>query len=161
VVIDYRIVSLPAFDVVGKSMWISGQDSGLFGRFWERCRQDGTLDVLRQIMGSQAGKHTKGFVLGVSCVEQDPSNRAFAYMIAIEKPDGVMVPEGLESHRVSAARWAAFECRGEVPESIVQTEMYVFTEWLPASRYTHAFAPEMEVYLGDGGCEFWLPIADS
>ncbi|HOT92687.1 MAG TPA: hypothetical protein PLJ78_16680 [Anaerolineae bacterium] len=37
-------------------------------------------------------------------------------------------------------------------------------EWLPASNYVHALAPEMEVYYpGESGsdyyCEFWLPIA--
>jgi AraC family transcriptional regulator len=156
---DHRIVRLPAFDVVGKKTWISGQDSGLFGRFWEQCRHDGLLDRLRQISDLQPGEQTKGSLLGVSCVEQDPSNRTFHYMIAIEKPAGIAVPGDLEVYHVSEARWAAFECLGKVPESIVQTEMYAFTEWLPSSGYSHAFVPEMEVYLGDGRCEFWLPIA--
>jgi len=38
-----------------------------------------------------------------------------------------------------------------------------FTQWLPGSDYTHARAPEMEVYPpGKDGpevlCEFWLPV---
>ena len=49
--IEHRIVDLPAFEVVGPKTWISGQDNEIFGRFWERCRQDGSLDVLRQITG--------------------------------------------------------------------------------------------------------------
>ena len=46
----------------------------------------------------------------------------------------------------------------------MEAEIYAFTQWLPASGFSHALAPEMEVYLptrenGDeGGCEFWLPI---
>ena len=44
-----------------------------------------------------------------------------------------------------------------------QSEIYAFTQWLPASGYAHANAPEMEVYLpGVSGaeyvCEFWLPV---
>ena len=160
--IDHRIVRLPAFDVIGKMTWISGQDSTLFGRFWEQCRQDGTLDVLRQFAGSQAGKHTQGFMLGVSRVEQDPSNREFHYMVAVERPVGGVIPNGLEVYRVPETQWAAFECHGQkMPESIVQTEMYAFMEWLPSSGYAHALAPEMEVYLAGDACEFWLPVADA
>jgi AraC family transcriptional regulator len=158
-VIKHRIVHLPSFEVVGLETWISGQDNEIFGRFWDQCQQDGSLDVLRQISGLQVGRHTQGFMLGVSRVEQDPSNRDFYYMIAVEKPEGSVVPNGFEVYRVPKAQWAAFECRGQRPESIIQTEMYAFLQWLPSSGYEHALAPEMEVYLAGDACEFWLPIA--
>jgi AraC family transcriptional regulator len=158
-VIKHRIVHLPSFEVVGLETWISGQDNEIFGRFWDQCQQDGSLDVLRQISGLQVGRHTQGFMLGVSRVEQDPSNRDFYYMIAVEKPEGSVVPNGFEVYRVPKAQWAAFECRGQIPESIIQTEMYAFLQWLPSSGYEHALAPEMEVYLAGDACEFWLPIA--
>jgi AraC family transcriptional regulator len=86
-------------------------------------------------------------------------------MIAIEKPE--KHPAGLETYLVPAARWAVFECIGKVPEAIVESEIYAFTKWLPASGYDHARAPEMEVYFpgNDGSseesyCEFWLPITE-
>jgi AraC family transcriptional regulator len=157
-VIKHRIVHLPSFEVVGLKAWIAGQDSEPFGRFWDQCQQDGMLDVLRQITGVQAGKHTLGFMLGISRVEQDPSNRDFCYMIAVEKPEGSVAPNDFEVYCVPEAQWAVFECQGQIPESIVQTEMYVFLEWLPSSGYEHALAPEMEVYLAGDACEFWLPI---
>ncbi len=156
--IKHRIVRLPSFEVVGPKTWISGQDSEPFGRFWAQCRQDGSLDALRQITGLQPGKHTQGFMLGISRVERDPSNRSFYYMIAVERPESSVVPNDLEVYRVPEAQWAAFECRGQIPESIVQTEMYAFMQWLPSSGYEHALAPEMEVYLAGDACEFWLPI---
>jgi len=39
---------------------------------------------------------------------------------------------------------------------------FFFTQWLPASGFVHAPAPEMEVYLEgshaeDYVCEIWLP----
>ena len=156
--IKHRIVHLPSFEVVGLKTWISGQDNKIFGRFWDRCQQDGSLDVLRQITGVQAGRYTQGFMLGVSRVEQDPSNRSFYYMIAVEVPEGGVVPGDLEVYRVPETQWAVFECQGQIPESIVQAEMYAFLEWLPSSRYEHALAPEIEVYLAGDACEFWLPI---
>jgi AraC family transcriptional regulator len=162
--IPYRIVNRPAFQVVGKKTWISGQDNDLFGRFWEQCRAEGLFEVFKQIGGLQPGPQTRGVTLGVSCVEQDPSKREFYYLIGIESAQDCTAL-GLESYHIPASQWAVFECRGKVPDSIVQAEMYAFMEWLPASGYVHANAPEMEVYPpeSDGGsednyCEFWLPI---
>jgi len=160
--VEPRIVERPAFQVVGKKTWISGQDNSLFGRFWEQCRAESLLETFEQIGGFRPGPQTGGVTLGVSCVERDPAKREFYYLIGIESPDSV---PGLEIYTVPASRWAVFECHGPVPGSIVQAEMYAFMEWLPNSDYVHANAPEMEVYPpeSDGSsedktCEFWLPI---
>jgi AraC family transcriptional regulator len=162
--ITYRIVDCPAFEVVGWKTWISGQDNELFGRFWEKCRAEGLFDRFAEINGLNPGRQTKGMPLGISCVDQDPAKREFFYMIAVEKPEGES-PAGLETYPVPAVKWVIFECRGKIPEAIVQSEIFAFMEWLPSSGYVHAHAPEMEVYFpeNDGQsdnsyCEFWLPI---
>ncbi len=155
--INYRILELPAFEVIGKKTWIAGfEDNQAFGRFWEQCRTDGTLSRLEQASGFQPGSQTGGRTLGISRVEKDPANRACYYMIAIEKP-GSFDDQEMECYQAPASKWAAFECRGKLPEAIVEAEMFAFGQWLPASGCVHAQAPEMEVYL-DGYCEFWLPI---
>jgi AraC family transcriptional regulator len=158
--VNFHIIERPAFDVIGRQIWIGGQDNSLFGRFWQECRQNGLLTELRQLSGGYPGAQTSGLTLGISRVERDPSKREFFYMIAVEKPANCPPQDGLESYHVPAALWAVFECRGKVPESIVQAEMFAFMEWLPTSGYEHALAPEMEVYpnLGEEYCEFWLPI---
>jgi DNA gyrase inhibitor GyrI len=60
----------------------------------------------------------------------------------------------------SAGQLSHYDCCVQVPEAIVQAEMFAFMEWLPNSGFEHAQAPEMEVYpnQGDEYCEFWLPI---
>ncbi len=166
--IHVRILSRPAFYILGKQTWIGGPDNEQFGHFWEQCKAEGLLESFNEIKAKHdqwAGPQTNGAVLGVSRVEKDPARRDFYYMIAIEAPEeeGISQLEeaGLERYQVPAATWAVFECRGEAPDSIVESEMYAFMEWLPASGYGHALAPEMEVYLnkeGENNCEFWLPI---
>jgi AraC family transcriptional regulator len=167
----YRIIEKPAFDVVGKKTWISGQNNELFGQFWVQCREEGLFEIFDQLAGNQPGAQTKSSVLGISCVERDPANRAFYYLIGIEKPAGMPEKEPvlgeLETYHVPASKWAVFECVGKVPEAIVKSEIYAFTEWLPSSGFEHAKAPEMEVYFpgNDGNsedsyCEFWLPITE-
>ena len=157
--IEHRIVERPAFKVVGRKTWIAGPDNDLFGRFWAQCKEEGLFEVFGEISGLRVGPQTNGAMLGISRVENDPSRRDFYYMIAIEIPsDGA--EHNLETYRVPASQWAVFECRGKVPDSIVSAEMYAFMEWLPASGFEHANAPEMEVYPpgSDTYCEFWLPI---
>jgi AraC family transcriptional regulator len=164
--IKHRLLQKPAFDVIGKKTWISGQDNELFGRFWVDCQKQGLFELFEQLRGNQPGTQTKSSVLGISCVEQDPLNRAFYYMIAIEKPEKQSTE--LELYHIPESHWAVFECDGKVPASIVESEIYAFAGWLPASGYEHARAPEMEVYFAgnDGAsennyCEFWLPITAS
>jgi len=160
--VNFRLIERPAFGVIGKKTWIGGQDNELFGRFWQECQSNGLLAALAQLRSGQSGPQTGGLTLGISRVEQDPAKREFFYMIAIEKPASGLpgLLEGMETYLVPATNWAVFECRGKVPESIVQAEMFAFMDWLPNSGYEHALAPEMEVYpnQGDEYCEFWLPI---
>ncbi len=162
-----RIVSRPAFEIIGPKTWIGGQENEQFGRFWERCRANGSLDTvqcIQQSSGWPAGPQTGGAVLGVSRVEADPFRRAFFYMIAVETPLNGLPPgvavKGMERFTIPATQWAVFECHGQMPDALVAAEMFAFLEWLPASGYQHALAPEMEVYLptSEMYCEFWLPI---
>ncbi len=157
---NYRLIERPAFEVLGKKGWIAGQDD--FGRVWEQCKAEGVLTMFERLGGWQRGPQTNGVTLGISRVERDPANRDFYYMVAIEVPPGCTHPN-LESYQVPASQWAVFECHGKVPAAIVKAEMFAFMEWLPTSGYSHALAPEMEVYYpGDSSddyyCEFWLPI---
>ena len=128
-----RIIKRPAFHISGKKTWISGQDTASFGKFWDRCRAEGLFEIFTDINGLQPGVQTGGVTLGVSRVEENPANRAFHYMIAIENPHED-IGEELESYWVPAVQWAVFECRGKVPEAIVKAEMFAFMEAADASK---------------------------
>jgi AraC family transcriptional regulator len=162
--VPYRIVTRPAFEAIGRKTWIGGPDNEAFGRFWAQCHADGTIAALGRLRGGRPNPQTGSAVIGLSCVEQNPALREFDFLIAIETPadldDAAASALGLERHAVPAAEWAVFEGRGEMPAALVAAEMYAFMEWLPASGYVHAAAPEMEVYppTDEPYCEFWLPI---
>ena len=73
-------------------------------------------------------------------------------------------PPDMEDYLVPAATWAIFECIGPMPEAIQTLQKRIITEWLPASGYEYANAPDIEVYpegnqaAPDYRCEVWLPI---
>jgi AraC family transcriptional regulator len=159
-----RIIHRPAFLIAGLKTMITGPDNSQFARFWDRCRSEGLLDRLQALTGSAPGPQTGGITLGVSRVEKDPARRDFEYMIAVEVPPAA--PTGnLELYWVPANKWAVSSCWGQIPDSLVEAEIYAFSQWLPSSDYQHGFAPEMEVYppapegsMGERYCEFWLPL---
>ena len=153
--ISVRIVEHEAFKVCGKKAWISGQDNSQFAKFWDEAHTSGMVQELKNAT-NPAENITKSDILGVSCVEKDPNNRAFDFYIASECNS----LEGYEEYVIPATTWAIFRGKGKLPMSLVNAEMYAFMEWLPQSGYTHAFAPELEVYLVDekDAVEFWLPI---
>lgn len=164
--VEVRVVERAAFCVVGRQVWIGGQDNAQFGRFWEQCRADGFLDDLHRLRaaaGLAAGPQTGGALLGVSRVEADPTRREFCYMIGVEMPVDVAIPAGMERCAIPAGRWAVFACRGDMPDALVAAEMYAFGTWLPVSGCRHALAPEMEVYppTDEPYCEFWLPVEEN
>jgi predicted transcriptional regulator YdeE len=85
---NYRLIQKPAFIVLGKVTWISGQDNALFGQFWTRSRKRCLFETFELLRGRQTGHQTNSSVLGISRVEKDPAERSFYYMIAVEVPVG-------------------------------------------------------------------------
>ncbi|WP_175498699.1 GyrI-like domain-containing protein [Paenibacillus sp. NFR01] len=162
--VEVRIESKPAFTVIGRNIWVS-QNNELFGQFWETCRADGLLEQFRAIHALHPQSVTGSHAIGVSRVEKNPDDRSFYFYIATESET---IPADLENElerfTVPAADWAIFRNCGEIPEALIQAEMYAFGQWLPGSPYVHAPLPEIEAYPpGDGTtsgtlCEFWLPV---
>jgi AraC family transcriptional regulator len=164
--VKVRIEKKPAFKIVGRKIWISGtDDNGVFGRFWKESHENGLIELLHKIPGNVQKTNIDSGVFGVSCVEKDPNNRSFYFYIAAEC-DGYPEEAGLEQYSVPACTWAVFENIGTMPDSLVESEMYAFLKWLPNSKYTHANAPEMEVYPKNDSSEegiiteFWLPLVE-
>jgi AraC family transcriptional regulator len=165
---NVRVLKAPGFIIAGRFAWIEGPDNMAFGRFWEQCRENGLLrqlDALRINSGLLTKTTLDGAILGVSCVENDPTNRSFDYWIATACGQGPLeeyeaITAGLNRREVPSAHWAVFSCPENTPAGIVQAEMYAFGEWLPRSGFRHANAPEMEVYPSNpqAAWEFWLPL---
>jgi AraC family transcriptional regulator len=159
--VKVRIEEKPSFFVIGQKTWISGQNNEEFASFWKESQENGLIKKLYNLNENCPGKITNSFIFGVSCVEKDPSNRAFNFFIATEMNSKFHVTE-LETYSIPASKWAIFENHGDMPMSLIEAEMYAFMEWLPLSKYKHAFAPELEVYSAKDEklIEFWLPIVD-
>ncbi|WP_312112077.1 GyrI-like domain-containing protein [Brevibacillus reuszeri] len=155
---DLRILEKEAFTVVGKSRQVNclnGEHPQRISEFWAESHQDGTLEELVRI-------GTTGELFGV-CVDMQPDQGVLTYMIACEA-DRALDESRFTSFTIPAATWAVFTSTGPLPGAIQQAFGYAFQEWLPASEYRHAPAPDLEVYpsgdtmAADYRCEVWIPI---
>lgn len=70
----------------------------------------------------------------------------------------------MAEYEIPAGTWAIFDCVGPMPHSVQDLQRRIVTEWLPASGYEYADAPDIEVYpegdqfSKDYSCQVWLPI---
>lgn len=111
---------------------------------------NGTIQKLAGIMDSQPVG-----LLGVS-VCNDREQWRYYIAVASSKTD-----EGLEEYTVPAATWAIFSGSG-TNRSLQELEQRIVTEWLLASGYEYADAPDIEVYLNpdpeNAQYEVWIPV---
>lgn len=155
---DYRIVERKEYEVIGKAIKVSCKDGENFRRipeFWKECHSDGTNEKLCSA--------SKGNTMLGICMDMEFDNEQLTYMIAIEN-NGSINDSSLTVRTIPAATWAVFTSIGPMPGAIQKVWQRIFQEWLPATGYEHAEAPELEVYLeGDASaedyrCEVWIPV---
>ncbi len=154
---NYMIQEKDAFRVVGAKAHFDMNVEESFAKvpqFWAQTMQNGDFEKLCAL----PAKDPCG-VLGVStCM----NGRDFDYYIAVATD--APAPDGLSEYMVPAATWAVFECVGPMPQAVQQLQTRIVSEWLPASGYEYADAPDIEVYpqgdtqAADYRCEVWLPI---
>lgn len=117
---------------------------------WQEISENGTL----QKLAGRMDREPMG-VLGVSfCNDEEPWRYCIAVSSSKEK-------EAFEEYMVPAATWAIFPGEG-ISQSIQELEQRIVTEWLPASGYEYANAPDVEVYISpdpqNARYEVWIPV---
>ncbi|MBR6766638.1 MAG: AraC family transcriptional regulator, partial [Clostridia bacterium] len=155
---NYRIIKKEAFRIVGFAWYEELTMENCFQRvpeYWaEFFRNNGVPRVCRLM----EGKEPQG-ILGVSLCENGDYGGYFI-AAATDAP----VPEGMEEYIVPETTYAVFESIGPMPDAIQNLQRRIVSEWLLASGYEYAPAPDIEVYpAGDQSapdyrCEVWLPI---
>lgn len=151
---DYQIIKRDSFTVLGVGMPLHKSLEENFmqvPQFWGRLAAEGTLERLLPYMSSEP--------MGVLGVSACPEGDDWEYYVAVAQPS--TGAEGLH-RQIPACTWAVFAGRGPMPTAIQELQKRIITEWLPASGYQYANAPDLEVYLdanpADATFEIWLPI---
>lgn len=97
--------------------------------------------------------------LGMLGVSSCNTTNNWRYYIAVASTHSIN--KTLEEFIVPACTWAVFSGEGHA-QSIQELQKRIVTEWLPASDYEYANAPDIEVYLNadpeNSKYEMWIPV---
>lgn len=151
--LNYRIETKGAFRIVGVSAPLEREIEKNFmtvPKLWQEASSDGTLQRLAGLMDAPP--------MGLLGVSACGDGEAWRYFIAVSS--GRDRGE-FEEYAVPPSTWAIFAGTG-TNQSVQELERRVVTEWLPASGYEYADAPDIEVYLNpdpqDAKYEVWIPV---
>lgn len=165
---DYRIVNVPSFKVIGISKTFdlhqdTFQEIPLFwNEFMERCQkmmncQNPQTKEDKAIWENNIGE------FGI-CIEKE---NGCEYIIAGKYRKGD-IPQGYSIQEIPAHTWAIFECVGPVPAAIQQVSTQIFKEWLLQNpQYTLSGNINMEWYsmgnnqAADYKSQVWIPVQES
>ena len=151
---NYRIETKEAFRIIGVSAPLDREIENNFmvvPTMWQEASVNGTIQKLAGMMDAQPMG-----LLGVSVCNDEEQ---WKYFIAVSS---TKASDGFEEYSVPASTWAIFSGTG-TNQSIQELERRIITEWLPASGYEYANAPDIEVYLNpdprNAQYEVWIPVA--
>ena len=149
-----RIETKEAFLIIGVSAPLDREIENNFmvvPTMWQEASVNGTIQKLAGMMDAQPMG-----LLGVSVCNDEEQ---WKYFIAVSS---TKASDGFEEYSVPASTWAIFSGTG-TNQSIQELERRIITEWLPASGYEYANAPDIEVYLNpdprNAQYEVWIPVA--
>jgi len=154
--LNYRIEKKEAFRILGKSYTLSKdmeENLQIVPQRWQKATMNGTIDKIVSMMAGEPSG-----VLGVSVACNDQEDWKYFIAVASDKP----VCDPFEEYFVPASAWAIFADEGPVPQSFLDLEKRIITEWLPTSGYEFGNAPHIEVYLtpdpNNAKFEVWIPV---
>ena len=150
---NYRIKKKEAFRIIGISAPLDKEIENNFmvvPTMWQEASANGTIQKLAGMMDAPPMG-----LLGVSACNDEEQ---WKYFIAVSS---TKARGEFEEYTVPASTWAIFSGTG-TNRSIQELEQRIITEWLPASGYEYANAPDIEVYLNpdpqNAQYEVWIPV---
>lgn len=158
-IMDYRIEKRKPFTLLAtvrefQNEIINQEGNTEIPDFWTECRQNQTLETLKQ--------HAMGPDLYGVCAPISKGSDFFQYGIGV-KYSGEASPSDLKVWEIKPELWAVFPCIGDTGDCIGETWNQIMTEFLPNSEYIMLDDADFELYSpnlpADCFCEVWIPIA--
>ncbi len=150
---NYRIETKDAFRIIGISAPLHKeveQNFAVVPQLWQDAAINGTIQKLAGMMDAPPTG-----LLGVSACND---TEQWKYFIAVSSTKNSCE---FDAYTVPASTWAIFTGSG-TNHSIQELEQRIISEWLPASGYEYADAPDIEVYLNpdpqNAQYEVWIPV---
>ncbi len=158
--IRYQIAQKSAYEVCGITIDVPirhENTNAIITRFWEENIGNGVIGQFHRDIGLE-------YNICLNAALFNYNKSSFSYMICYEIPSS-RVPGGYSMLSVPSSTWAVFSTpehtAAETTEIIRNMRNRIFLEWFPTSGYTHAGAPEFEIFYNNDNkfvIEIWVPI---
>lgn len=156
---EYRIEKKEKLYFFGKALRnVNQSDKASIPKYVDDCYNDGTMDKMFKVAGI--------FDDYAIYMENNMTYETYTYAVAVEKKEGVVVPDDLEEFIIPELTWAIFIAYGPISQSLRELRLRIFGEWFPSSNYRHANAPMIEMFpcqmassqSKDFKVEIWIPV---
>ena len=138
IVMEPKLITRPAFKVAGyalRTTSVDGENSRAIPAFWQEYLKNHCESLHKSLTPVSHAEY------GL-CMDMDMETGEFNYVIGLEVPEGVPLPEGLHTATVPAATYAVFTTppsdNAGFVASIQNTWAYVYEKWFPESGYEYA-----------------------
>lgn len=160
---DYRIVEIPSFKVVGKSKQFQFDEFIKQGsKFWRDYVSSEEYKQLARLANGKPGTVTDAPLMSVYFPNEKNITSEFIDLFGLEVTAG-MDTERFEVHNVPEATYAEFDC---TYKTSMQTNRYIYGDWFTATGYERDDnKPDVAAYFpiafrphGEMGIRWWVPV---
>ena len=160
---DYKIVKIPSFKVVGKSKDFSFDDFAKNGsKFWKEYVSSDNYKKLCQLTNGKPGPLTEAPLLSVYFPKENSKKDEFTDLLGLEVLSDMEIGKR-KVHTVPAATYAEFDC---TYRTSMKTNRYIYGEWFSSIGYERdGSKPDVAAYfpiafrpMGEMGVRWWIPV---
>lgn len=160
---DYRIVKIPSFKVVGKGKSFEFDDFTKNGPgYWKEYVGSDEYKKLWQLTDGKPGAITGAPLLSVYFPEENSNRDEFLDVLGVELTSDLDMGE-FEVHTVPSATYAEFDC---TYRTSMKTNRYIYGEWFSSIGYERdGNKPDIAAYFpiafrpsSEMGVRWWIPV---
>ncbi|MEM7706427.1 MAG: AraC family transcriptional regulator [Pseudomonadota bacterium] len=159
---DYSIVDVPSFNILGKSKTFSFDEFVKDGpEYWKTYVKSDDYTKLIDDNASQPGAKTHAPMLTAYFPQEEKGSDAFIDVLGIET--AMSSHDSYEIYRVPSANYAEFHC---TYKTSMKTNRYIYSSWFADTGYERdSKKPDIASYfpvpfrpLGEMRIRWWIPI---
>lgn len=160
---DYSIVQIPQFRVLGKSKYFDFDDFVKNGaKFWKAYVASEDYQKLCSLNDGRPGEITGAPLLSVYLPKEGSKKHEFIDLLGIEATHEMDVDD-FEIHSVSTATYAEFNC---TYKTSMKTNRYIYGEWFSSGGFERdGSKPDIVAYfpipfrpMGEMRVRWWIPV---
>lgn len=160
---DYKIVEVPTFSMVGKSKGFEFDEFVKNGpKFWKEYVGSADYKVLCKLNHGRPSPITQSSLLSAYFPQENGQRDVFIDVLGVETSDNIEL-KGFEVHTVPSSIYAEFNC---TYKASMQTNRAIYGDWFASTGFERdGNKPDIVAYfpipfrpVSEMGVRWWIPI---